>query len=100
MRLHPKAPPLPVIICDPPKALVLGSNTGSPGTWGFYLKEMGEDTTRLIIRGRGDWGKGLLNWLGKYVVFEPAHFIMERKMLLGIKCRVESSNGAKVVFAT
>lgn len=95
VRLHPKAPPLPVIICDPPKALVLGSNTGRPGTWGFYLKEMGEDKTRLIVRGRGDWGTGLLSWLGKYVVFEPAHFIMERKMLLGIKYRVESSNGAR-----
>ncbi len=91
VRLHPKAPPLPVLICDPPQALVLGSNMDSPGTWGFYLKEVGANRTRLIIRGRGDWRPGLLNWLGKYIVFEPAHFIMERKMLLGIKERVEAS---------
>ncbi|HYY98397.1 MAG TPA: hypothetical protein VE642_07400, partial [Pyrinomonadaceae bacterium] len=43
VRLHPKAPPLPVLICEPPRALVLGSNTASPGTWGFYLKEVDED---------------------------------------------------------
>jgi hypothetical protein len=90
VRLHPKAPPLPVLICEPPKALVLGSNTDSPGTWGFYLKEVGEDTTRLIVRGRGEWKPSPLSWLGAYVVFEPAHFIMERKMLLGIKQRAEA----------
>ena len=90
VRLHPKAPPLPVLICEPPKALVLGSNTDSPGTWGFYLEEVDEGTTRLIVRGRGEWKPGLINWLGAYVVFEPAHFIMERKMLLGIKQRAEA----------
>ncbi|HEX6625379.1 MAG TPA: hypothetical protein VF064_16820 [Pyrinomonadaceae bacterium] len=90
VRLHPKAPPLPVLICEPPRALVLGSNTDSPGTWGFYLKEVDEDTTRLVVRGRGEWKPGLLSWLGAYVVFEPAHFIMERKMLLGIKQRAEA----------
>lgn len=95
VRLHPKAPPLPVLICDPLKALVLGSNMDSSGTWGFYLKELGENRTRLIIRGRGGWRAGLLNWIVKYVVFEPAHFIMERKMLIGIRDRVESSNGAR-----
>lgn len=91
VRLHPKAPSLPVLICDPPQALVLGSNMDSPGTWGLYLKGVGENRTRLIIRGRGGWGPGLLNWIVKYVVFEPAHFIMERKMLLGIKQRAEAS---------
>jgi hypothetical protein len=90
VRLHPKAPPLPVLICEPPHALVLGSNTGSPGTWGFYLREVDEQTARLVIRGRGEWGTGLFNWLVAYAVFEPAHFIMERKMLLGIKRRAEA----------
>jgi hypothetical protein len=90
VRLHPKAPPLPVEICEPFKAIVLGSNTQNPGTWGFYLKEVDENSTRLIVRGRGSWQEpSLLNWLGHYVVFEPAHFIMERKMLLGIKERAE-----------
>ena len=90
VRLHPKAPPLPVLVCEAPRALVLGSNTGSPGTWGFYLREVDEDTTRLIIRGRGHWGRGLLDRVAAYGVFEPAHFVMERKMLLGIKRRAEA----------
>lgn len=93
VRLHPKVPPLPVLICDPPRALVLGSNTNSPGTWGLYLKSVDEDTTRLVVRGRGDWGQGLYGWLAAYVLFEPAHFIMERKMLLGIKSRAETLRG-------
>lgn len=96
VRLHPCVPPLPVLICEPPRALVLGSNTGRPGTWGFYLKEVDEDTTRLVVRGRGDWDLGLTGWLGARVLFEPAHFIMERKMLLGIKSRAEASRQFKV----
>lgn len=89
--LHPNVPPLPVKICEPERALVLGSNTNDPGTWGFFLKKIDDNTTRLIIRGRGYFGRGLLKRLGLYVLFEPAHFIMERKMLLGIKQRAEAS---------
>ena len=87
--LHPNAPPLPVLIYEPERAIVLGSNTKSPGTWGFYLKKLDETSTRLIIRARGDWKPSLFNWLIQHTVFEPAHFIMERKMMLGIKERAE-----------
>lgn len=90
VRLHPKAPPLPVLVCEPPKVLVLGNNMDYPGTWGFYLKESGAGTTRLVIRGRGDLKPGLLNWLGAHLLLEPAHFIMERKMMLGVKARAEA----------
>jgi hypothetical protein len=90
VRLHPQAPPLPVLICEPPRTLVLGNNMDYPGTWGFYLREAEQGTTRLVIRGRGDWKPGLMNWLGAHVLFEPAHFIMERKMMLGVKERAEA----------
>ncbi len=101
--LHPKAPPLPVVIVEPYRAIVLGSgvegeNTvadtlfGS-GTWGLYLKEVNENTTRLIIRSRGTGGSGPLGWFVNYAMFEPAHFIMERKMMLGIKERAEALAG-------
>jgi hypothetical protein len=47
----------------------------------------------LIIRSQGDYNPNLknpiLNFLLWRVVFEPAHFIMERKMLLGIKERAQ-----------
>jgi hypothetical protein len=96
--LHPKAPPLPVVILEPHRAIVLGGQgelTGDDtivvsGTWGIYLKEVDEKTTRLLTRNRGIRGQGLLGWFVNYAVFEPAHFIMERKMMLGIKERAEA----------
>ena len=100
VRLHPQAPPLPVLICEPRKTLVLGNNMDYPGTWGFYLKALDEGKTRLVIRGRGEWGQGLLNWLGAYALFEPAHFIMERKMMLGIKDRAEAALAREEATAT
>lgn len=90
VRLHPQAPPLPVLICEPPRTLVLGNNMDYPGVWGFHLREVNEGASRLRIRGRGEWKPGLLNWLGAHALFEPAHFIMERKMMLGIKERAET----------
>lgn len=90
VQLHPEVPPLPVLICEPPRTLVLGNNMDRPGAWGFYLKPLDEGRTRLVIRGSGDWGDSVLNKLGARVLFEPAHFIMERKMMLGIKSRAES----------
>jgi hypothetical protein len=88
--LHPSVPPLTVEILEPGRCMVLGSNTGQPGTWAFYVKKLDENTTRLLIRSRGTLKPGLLSRLGYYLVFEPCHFIMERKMLLGIKRRAEA----------
>ena len=89
--LHPKAPPLPVLICDPMHSLVLGSNTKEPGLWGFFLKDIDANHVRLIVRWRGDWKPSLLRSLIHYCVFEPAHFIMEQKMMRGIKARAEQA---------
>ena len=85
--LHPNAPPVEVAAIEPGRALVLKP-------WGaFVLRPIDERTTRLIIRSQGDYNPDLknvvLNFLLWRVVFEPAHFIMERKMLLGIKERAE-----------
>jgi hypothetical protein len=93
--LHPEAPPLPVILIKPQQAIVLGDAADKPenfvtGTWGFYLQAIDENATRLMIRNRGNRKPGLLSWLGNYGLFEPAHFVMERKMMLGIKQRAEA----------
>ncbi|MFQ5592996.1 MAG: hypothetical protein ACE5HA_02485 [Anaerolineae bacterium] len=56
-------------------------------TWSFILSEIDEQTTRLTIRGRGDARPRFLAVL--YLLLEPAQFVMERKMLLGIKQRAE-----------
>lgn len=60
-------------------------------TWGaFVLEPAGDGTTRLIVRTRDNGGDDLkalvLAPLG-LALMEPAHFIMERRMLLGIRER-------------
>ena len=89
--LHPKAPPLPVVCLEENRSFVLGSNMGEPGTWGFYLTPLGANATRLLVRNRGDWKLGMLRSLFQYGVYEPAHFLMERKMLLTIKRLAEQT---------
>ncbi len=96
--LHPKAPPLPVLVVEPYRAIVLGGLVEESerlynptiGTWGFFVKEIDSQTTRLIMRIRWRRSPGLLSWAYSYLFLEPAHFVMERKMMLGIKARAEA----------
>ena len=53
-----------------------------------------EHSTRLIMRGRGECAPRLRDRVIGYAFWEPAHFIMERKMMLSIKDRVERANAA------
>jgi hypothetical protein len=109
VRLAPQAG-IPVALIEPGRSLVLfgqpepntGLATGSPSprpgadfaySWAFILNELDESTTRLVVRSRGDWKPGLLMTLACRVFLEPASFIMERKMLLGLKGRVEAHTG-------
>jgi hypothetical protein len=98
--LHPKAPPLPVLLVEPGRAIVVGGiaeeagddpskNTRS-GTWTFALKELDQSTTRLLVRIRWDRKPGVRDWIINFGVLEPAHFVMERRMMLGIKRRAEA----------
>ncbi len=60
--------------------------------WGaFALVPTGPASTRLYIRTQGDaHTPASLLWSPvELLVFEPAHFIMQRKMLLGIRERAE-----------
>jgi len=50
------------------------------GAWGFYLHEQ-DGWTRLLVRGTG----GAVG----HAVFDIPHFVMERKMMLGIRHRAE-----------
>ena len=61
--------------------------------WGsFVVSALDDSTSRLLVRTRGDGKPSLagvpLATFG-LLVFEPAHFIMERGMLRGIKERAE-----------
>ena len=88
----------PVTVLEPDQALVVG-------TWAFVLKRLPGGRTRLLVRER-DLGwlrlmaprrSGLLRAAGglvDYVVGEPLHFVMTRKMMLGLKSRAEASRQA------
>lgn len=71
---------------EPSRVLVLED-------WGaFLLQPVGLDRTRLIVRTRASEPDRMANLLLApldFLVFEPAHFIMERKMLLEIRRRAE-----------
>lgn len=90
-----------VVRVDPRRVLSMASpsdwgrlvrrETSEGGTWTFILVPLGADTTRLVVRSRGPeaptWWKRLF-WMA---VFQPAHFIMERRMILHLKDLAEKS---------
>jgi hypothetical protein len=74
---------VPIVLVDPGRALVIH------GGWGMYLFPLDDHTTRLVVRYPLDpkvFGVEPLS----YGIFEPAHFIMESGMMLGIKQRAEA----------
>jgi hypothetical protein len=75
---------LPVVAMEENHYLVLKG-------WGaFVLKPIDSYTSRLLIRSHGKrngWGMGLLSFL----LLDPIHFLMERRMLIGLKERAERS---------
>lgn len=94
IRLGPQEglPYYKVVLLEPEKALVLRSidpktlETGE--TWGFYLIEREGSRSRLVIRHRShvsaDTTSRIVNG-----IFEPISFVMEHKMLHGIRDHAE-----------
>ncbi len=85
----------PVTTCDPNRALVIGS-------WAFIVQPLPGGRTRFLNREReSGWIRQLaprrsgvlraVAGLVDYMVGEPLHFVMVRKMMLGIKQRAERS---------
>ena len=85
-----------VLALEPPRSLILGwsNRDGTPHmTWAFVLKEHPTHSTRLIVRARASQSyrfHGLPRWLSAPVI-RIVHFVMQRRQLLGIARRVESS---------
>jgi len=95
---------VPVVILEPEKTLVLHGDTREPGpgsppvmkegdhmasVWGFHLIPQEDGSTRLVERILIEWNESPLNTVFYRVFLEPGSFIMEQKMLRGIKERVE-----------
>lgn len=90
IRMSRYAPCNPVARYDPGHALVLGGvkdttsqlQQGRPSsTWAFIVEPVDHDCSRLVVRSRG---RGLAARLQG-----PAQFVMQRRMMLGIKQRAE-----------
>jgi hypothetical protein len=55
------------------------------GSWTFVLEPLGDSATRLLVRGRGAAGRSLLGVAFDRSMFEPMHFAMERRTMIGLK---------------
>lgn len=81
--LHPQAA-LELTNFDPPRSLALD-------LWGAWAVEpAGEGSSRLLARGEAPRGAGRVAYAA---LLELPHFLMERRMLLGIKRRAEAARG-------
>jgi hypothetical protein len=102
--LAPDAFGLPVAILDTEQTMVLHGDTRLPGndempplkpgeylaaSWGFYLVGQADGATRLVERWRADYTPTVMNAVFYRAFLEPGAFLMQRKMLLGIKARAE-----------
>ena len=104
LTLDPEATmKMTIAVMEPERAFVVRS--GAPGeppqppgaffkgeiacTWGFYLEPLGDDVTRLIIRWRAAWADTRTTRATQPILLEPMHFVMEERMLRGIRDRAE-----------
>lgn len=104
VRLGPPGknfPAFTVVELTPPVSLVLrGGEPGMPDNpsliyiWSFYLHELGQDRTRLLVRSRLTYPPNIVNRLMWRGFVDPVAFVMERQMLRGLKARVEASSPA------
>jgi hypothetical protein len=80
--------------------LIRGGKEGLDTTWTFALQRKGVNTTRLIARLRSAANVSLWDRIINFVFWEPAHFMMERKMLVTIKKLAEANPQATLSAAS
>ena len=80
-----------MVLVSPADAERIRQGGFANGIWAFIVEPVDANTTRLIMR---TVGGPPANWRERFVnlaFWEPVHFIMERKMMLGIRDRAERS---------
>jgi hypothetical protein len=99
--------PMTVAVADPPQALVLWQATSAgkainptgpwgddyvAWTWAFVLEPVDTATTRLLVRMRVGY-QPAAKWAPyMWLLVEPAHFVMGRRQLLGLRQRAEATS--------
>ena len=79
-EIHPERA---LVLQTPPESEETAEFTSS---WAFVLNPLENETTRLIVRTRSFSSPG---WVAPLFGVEPLHFVMEEKMMRGIKMRAE-----------
>jgi hypothetical protein len=98
--LHPRAPSLRVVAVDRGRSLLTYDAPATAAhdpekpwaavSWLFLIEPLGEHRCRVISRFRSACSDDLATWLATGpAVVEPVGFVMDRRMLLGIKERSE-----------
>jgi hypothetical protein len=95
-----------VAMVEPGRAMVWRQgrpqDLGAPGadgdgeTWSFVLAEPAEGTTRLILRERKGLKPRMKDVLLYYLFVERQHFVMVRRMLLGLRERAERAQSEQM----
>lgn len=77
---------------DPGRALVFGTHQAGTamsapedGSWSFAVEPIDAHRSRLIVRGRAAVRTSFIAAAFDRLFFEPVHFMMERRMMLGIR---------------
>ncbi len=79
-----------LVMPDDWKSLKAGEKAHE-GFWSFNLQPLGENRTRLVARVRGGPATGLMNRAMDRLFWEPAHWVMEQRMLRRIRDLAENS---------
>lgn len=95
IRLHPKMPPIPLVITESEKFLLFagGPTPDTMTSWLFFLEETEANSIRLISRWSYTHKGGIGNRTGYDVILQSIACIMQRKMLQGIKKRATGNPG-------
>jgi hypothetical protein len=110
LYLHPRMPPLPIVAVEPGRWFLahgeMDPHTGQAPTpayperyiritWLLFVEPLGPSRSRFISRYRVDHGDDLLARVAYGpAIIEPIGFMMDRRMLLGVKERVERGAAA------
>ncbi len=97
VRLGPKGYPLfRITAVETNRALVMqacdpAKEEPGPANWIFMIEPLTGGNCRLWTRSRNRFERTFGNLLMWRVIVEPIHFVMERRMLIGIKQRAEAT---------
>ena len=73
---------------------VLTGGQAREGAWSFVLDPVAERQTRLVMLSVGTSAPGRWRRAADLLFWEPAHFIMERRMMLTIKRLAEAQGSS------